>query len=336
MDRLQCSAQVSADQVSMGCGSGAPSHPIAALDPPPRSSTRGRAGRTADPSSRAKVSPLCGRLIQHRPSSAYAELFGIEGDLGETLPRYNLAPSQPILVARTAPGGRGELTYLRWGLVPAWSKGPARPRRGAGVPLGDATAGGWAGHAEGLTPTAKRLEPPSPLVARTPAALPPGPPSASRGLQPLQPDQRPCRTLDQKPAYRGPFRYRRCLIPSEGFYECKPEQGGKQPYLIRMRSGQPFALAGLWDHWQYPNGSELATCTLIVTQANLLITPIHDRMPVVLSPEAWRTWLDPHQQDTRSLQSLLPPCDPALMDAFPVSRAVNNTRNDEPSLVEPR
>jgi len=193
---------------------------------------------------------MCGRIIQHSPSPAYAELFGIEEDLGETPPRYNLAPSQPMLVARAAPGGKPELTYLRWGLVPTWSKGPD-----------------------------SRF---SLINARA-------------------------ETVDQKPAYRGPFRYRRCLIPTEGFYEWKPERGGKQPYLIRMRSGRPFALAGLWDHWQDPNGSELETCTIIVTEANSVITPIHDRMPVVLPPEAWRTWLDPHQQDTRSLQSLLTP-----------------------------
>jgi putative SOS response-associated peptidase YedK len=221
---------------------------------------------------------MCGRIIQHSPSSAYAELFGIEGDLGETPPRYNLAPSQPILVARTATGGKRELTYLRWGLVPTWSKGPD-----------------------------SRF---SLINARA-------------------------ETLDQKPAYRGPFRYRRCLIPTEGFYEWKPEQGGKRPYLIRMRSGAPFALAGLWDHWQDPNGSELETCTIIVTEANALITPIHDRMPVILLPEVWDTWLDPHQQDSRSLRSLLVPCASEPMEAFPVSRAVNNTRNDEPSLIEP-
>jgi putative SOS response-associated peptidase YedK len=221
---------------------------------------------------------MCGRIIQHSPPSAYADLFGIEECLGETPPRYNLAPSQPMLVARTAPGGKPELTYLRWGLVPSWSKGPD-----------------------------SRF---SLINARV-------------------------ETVAEKPAYRGPFRYRRCLIPTEGFYEWKPAQGGKQPYLIRMRSGAPFALAGLWDHWQDPNGSELETCTIIVTEANSVITPIHDRMPVILPPEVWDTWLDPHQQDSRALRSLLVACDPEPMEAFPVSWAVNNTRNDEPSLIEP-
>ncbi len=193
-------------------------------------------------------------------------------------PRYNLAPSQPIGVARAAPNGKRDLTYLRWGLVPSWSKGA------------DARF--------------------SMINARA-------------------------ETVEQKPAYRGPFRYRRCLIPTEGFYEWRPEQGGKQPYLIRMRSGKPFALAGLWDHWQDPNGSELETCSILVTDANPLIAPIHDRMPVILPPEVRDRWLDPHQQDTRALRSLLIAYDPSSLEVYPVSRAVNNTRNDDPSLIEP-
>jgi len=142
-------------------------------------------------------------------------------------------------------------------------------------------------------------------------------------------------TLDQKPAYRGPFRYRRCLIPSEGFYEWKPEQGAKQPYLIRMRSGQTFALAGLWDHRQYPNGLELATCTIIGAEASSVITRSTAACRWCCPPEVWDTWLDPHQQDIRALRSFLVPCAPEPMDAFSVSRAVNNTRSDEPSLIEP-
>jgi len=221
---------------------------------------------------------MCGRITQTSPPSVYAELFGIEGALGELPPRYNLAPSQAVLAARMGLSGKPELTLLRWGLVPAWSKGP------------DARF--------------------SMINARA-------------------------ETVDQKPAYRGPFRYRRCLIPTEGFYEWRAEKGGKQPYLIRMRSGDPFALAGLWDHWQDPHGSGLETCTVIVTDANALIAPLHDRMPVILPKEAWDVWLDPHTPDTAQLKALLRPFDSGLMAAHPVSRAVNNTRYDDPSLIEP-
>ena len=102
-----------------------------------------------------------------------------------------------------------------------------------------------------------------------------------------------------------------------------------------MHSGEPFALAGLWDHWQDPNGNELESCTILVTDANALITPIHDRMPVVLPRESWTTWLDPHQQDTPTLKALRTSFDPAPMEVYPISRTVNNTRNDDPSLIEP-
>ena len=94
-------------------------------------------------------------------------------------------------------------------------------------------------------------------------------------------------------------------------------------------------MAGLWDHWQDPNGSELETCSILVTDANPLIAPIHDRMPVILPPEVWDSWLDPRQQDARALRPLLVPCDAGSMEVYPVSHAVNNTRNDDPSLIEP-
>lgn len=236
---------------------------------------------------------MCGRFIQQSSSSAYAELFGIEGDLGEITPRYNLAPTQPILAVRTAPEGKREMTLLRWGLVPAWSKGPARPGPRAGAPSGDGTAAGFAL-----------------FNARA-------------------------ETVDQKPAFRGPFRYRRCLVPTEGFYEWKAAQEGKQPYLIRMPSGRPFALAGLWDHWQDPNGSPLESCTLLVTEANAWVAPIHDRMPVILPSEVWDLWLDPRQQDSRVLRPLLVPWNGCPLEAYPVSRAVNISRNEGPGLIAP-
>ena len=133
----------------------------------------------------AKVSGVCGRFIQTSPYFAYAEFFGIAGDPLEMPPRYNLAPSQPPLAARTGLDGKPGLTFLRWGLVPAWSKGPARPRRGAGVPAsGDATAGGRAESLDGHSP--HRGSDPSGSAAGAPP-----PPLGAR--QPFQHDQRPRR-----------------------------------------------------------------------------------------------------------------------------------------------
>jgi len=141
-------------------------------------------------------------------------------------------------------------------------------------------------------------------------------------------------TVHQKPAYRGPFRYRRCLIPAEAFYEWKPGPGGKQPYAIRMKSRAPFALAGVWDSWAAPDGSELETCSIIVTDANELLRPIHERMPVILAPTLWERWLDAGFRGVGELRGVLAPYDAGEMEAFPVSRRVNSPGNEGAELLE--
>jgi putative SOS response-associated peptidase YedK len=141
-------------------------------------------------------------------------------------------------------------------------------------------------------------------------------------------------TVHEKPAYRGPFRSHRCLIPAEAFYEWKPMPGGKQPHAIRMKSREPFAFAGLWDGWTAPDGMKLETCTIIVTDANELLRPIHDRMPVILAPEAWDRWLDSGFGDFEQLRGMLAPYDAAQMEAYPVSRRVNSPQNEGSELLE--
>jgi putative SOS response-associated peptidase YedK len=141
-------------------------------------------------------------------------------------------------------------------------------------------------------------------------------------------------TVHEKPAYRGPFRSHRCLIPAEAFYEWKPRPGGKQPHAIRMKSREPFAFAGLWDGWTAPDGTRLETCTIIVTDANELLRPIHDRMPVILAPEAWDRWLDSGFGDIEQLRGMLAPYDAAQMEAYPVSRRVNSPQNEGSELLE--
>jgi len=141
--------------------------------------------------------------------------------------------------------------------------------------------------------------------------------------------------VHRKPAYRDPFRSRRCLIPAEAFYEWKPGPGGKQPYAIRMRSRAPFAFAGLWDGWVAPDGTTLETCALIVTDANALLQPIHDRMPVILTPALWDRWLDPGFRDLEALRGILAPYDAAEMEAFQVSRRVSSSEHEGSELLEP-
>lgn len=140
-------------------------------------------------------------------------------------------------------------------------------------------------------------------------------------------------TIQAKPAYRGPFRTRRCLIPADGFYEWQ-RANGKQPYYFHRPDGAPLVLAGLWDRWSGDAGEVIDSCTIIVTEANELMHPIHDRMPVILPRETWATWLD-NDSEPDALQSLLTPYDKTDVACHAVSRQVNQTRNDSPQLIRP-
>lgn len=142
-------------------------------------------------------------------------------------------------------------------------------------------------------------------------------------------------TVAEKPSFRSAFRHRRCLIPADGFYEWQRQERQKQPFYFHLQEHQPFAFAGLWEQWQSPDGEEVETCTILTTTANDLLEPIHDRMPVILPPEDYNTWLDPELQTASQLQSLLCPYPADQMIAYPVSRAVNRTSFDDPDCIQP-
>lgn len=140
-------------------------------------------------------------------------------------------------------------------------------------------------------------------------------------------------TVHEKPSFRRPFRQRRCLIAADGFYEWqKQPRGPKQPYFITVADGRPFAFAGLWEAWNPADGPVVESCTIITTQANDLLRPIHDRMPVILTPERFDSWLDP-STPLEDIRALLKPFEGA-MTAYPVGLRVNNARNDDPGCVE--
>jgi len=134
-------------------------------------------------------------------------------------------------------------------------------------------------------------------------------------------------TVAAKPAYRDAFRRRRCLVPATGFYEWQQQGDTRVPHYICMQDGGLFAFAGLWEHWQQGERT-LDSCTLIVTEANRLMAPIHARMPVIIAPPQYADWLDPGNTDREHLQSLLVPWTATPMEAWPVSRLVNNPRHD--------
>ncbi|MFO1006969.1 MAG: SOS response-associated peptidase [Planctomycetaceae bacterium] len=143
-------------------------------------------------------------------------------------------------------------------------------------------------------------------------------------------------TVAEKPSFRTAFKRRRCLIPADGFYEWQvigPKQ--KQPHYITLRSGQPFAFAGLWETWHPQNGPPVESCTIITTAANQFMQPLHDRMPVILSPEEYAPWIDPELTEPDQLLPMLNQYPDEEMTEHSVSPLVGSVRNDSPDLIVP-
>ncbi len=193
-------------------------------------------------------------------------------------PRFNIAPTQPVLAIPNDAKKRADL--LLWGLIPSWAKDPSIANK---------------------------------LIN-------------ARG-----------ETLAEKPSFRGGFKYKRCLILADGFYEWKAHPGTKikTPYFIHMKDRTPFAFAGLWDEWQAPDGGTLRTCTIITTEPNELIKSLHNRMPVILHPKDYMEWLEPAPRAPDSLLHLVKSFPPDNMSAYPVSTLVNSPGNDRAELVVP-
>ena len=133
-------------------------------------------------------------------------------------------------------------------------------------------------------------------------------------------------TVAEKPSFKHAFQKQRCLVLVDGFFEWKREGKEKKPYLIRMKSGKPYALAGLYNLWTSPKGEKICTNTIITTNSNDLVKSIHDRMPVILPPEKYSTWLDPANLDTSSLLQLLKPFPSDELETYPVTSKVNSPK----------
>ena len=217
---------------------------------------------------------MCGRFTLTTNLGAIAARFGVARFLEEVGPRYNIAPTQTVIVVNN--DGSRHLTEMRWGLIPSWATDPAIGNRMINA----------------------RAE-----------------------------------TVATKPAFRVALRKRRCLIPANGFYEWQPVGRRKQPVYITLKTRESFSFAGLWEAWTAPNGQEIKSCTIVTTEANDLLKPIHDRMPVILIKEAESTWLDPAIQDPAKLLPLLRPYPTDEMVAQPVSTWVNNPEHDGPECV---
>lgn len=137
-------------------------------------------------------------------------------------------------------------------------------------------------------------------------------------------------TVADKPSFRGAFQHRRCLIPADGFYEWKAEGKTKQPYYISLKTGKPLAMAGLWESWRAPDGSILRTCCVVTTGPNEIMAPIHDRMPVIIGPEQWASWLSGTPEEA---QALIRPYHQEGMQAWAVDRRVSRAKDDDEGLI---
>lgn len=220
---------------------------------------------------------MCGRFTLTAAPQRLQVRFGLAAAPDPVAPRYNIAPSQTVLVI---PNRTPRLARpARWGLIPHWAKDAAIGRRMINA----------------------------------------------RG-----------ETLAARAAFRDALERRRCLIPVDGFYEWK--RGGtrrRTPFYLRAHDGEPFGLAGLWDVWRPGAGEAVASCTIITTQANGVAAAIHDRMPVILPPEAFDAWLAPVTQPVALLRKWLAPCPTAWLDAAAVSDLVNSPDNDDPACIAP-
>ncbi len=143
-------------------------------------------------------------------------------------------------------------------------------------------------------------------------------------------------TAAQKPSFRGAMKRRRCVIPADGFYEWQRQgQRKKQPHRIIMKDGSLFGMAGLWDTWMPPDGGPIETCSILTTAANALVGKLHDRMPVILDKKNFSEWMDPKNEDPKTVQQLLRPFPAEAMDSYPVGLYVNSPKNEGPQCVEP-
>lgn len=228
---------------------------------------------------------MCGRYTITIDADQAREDLGLAQMPADFQPRYNVAPTQPVVVVANT--GERKAEWMNWGLIPFWAKDPSIGSRMINA----------------------RAE-----------------------------------TIQEKPAFKNAFTKRRCLILADGFYEWKKGAGPggrSQPYYFRLADGKPFAFAGLWEFWRGPEGAQsqgkeadgIRSCTIITTEANELVKPIHDRMPVILSGDDLWAWLGEEPQD--ELLSLLRPFSPDQMVCHPVSMMVNKPDIDVPDLIQP-
>jgi putative SOS response-associated peptidase YedK len=141
-------------------------------------------------------------------------------------------------------------------------------------------------------------------------------------------------TVQEKPSFREAFKRRRCIIPADGFYEWQRTKGRKQPYFFRMRDEMPFGFAGLWERWEAEGGRVINSCAILTTEANEVLRPVHDRMPVILHPEDYELWLGGDERKLDLVKEMLQPYPAEEMVGHSINTSVNSPRNQGAGLIE--
>ena len=219
---------------------------------------------------------MCGRFVTIIPYEELKAIYDLVESNLRIQPRFNVAPTQQVGVIRCCDeGNRNRLDFLKWGLIPSWSK--------------DAKI---AGHT---------------INARS-------------------------ETVAEKPAFRHAIKYKRCIVPVNGFYEWSHTGATKRPYFIHPADNVPMSLAGIWEQWKGPDG-DMETFSILTTSANKLVSQLHDRMPVILSPDKHALWLNRNMHDAHALVDLYSPYPAELMALHEVSTVVNNPRFDSPDCL---
>jgi putative SOS response-associated peptidase YedK len=221
---------------------------------------------------------VCGRFASFLPPEAIARMFGTRNAIPNIPPNWNLAPTQPALVARRHPEtGERHLDALTWGFLPYWTQDAKEARK--------------------------------PINAKA-------------------------ETVAKSTMFRDAFARRRCLVPANAFYEWRPIEGSKrkQPFAIARQDGQPMALAGIWDLWRGLDDEVVRSFAVITTDANHLLRPVHNRMPVVIEQADWPVWLGEREGDP---SRLLHPAAEEVLRLWPVSSAVGSPQNNEAALLDP-
>jgi putative SOS response-associated peptidase YedK len=237
---------------------------------------------------------MCGRYTSSSTVSDLASVFAVDEVKAEPMaPRYNVAPTMPVYAVALTRPKEGDE-----------DKGPRRA-------LGTFRWGLIPSWAKGASVGNRMIN------------------ARAEGIA-------------DKPAYRAAVARRRCILPADSFYEwqrrSRPDgqPAGKLPYAVRRRDGQPMALAGIWEVWRDkddPDAEPVRSCAIVTTQANALMAPIHDRMPVILEREDWPRWLDP-ATDMTDIEGLMKPAADGILEAYPVSTQVNRVANDGPQLLD--